>query len=151
RAVDDRLRRTVALKFLSRELAGDTQARARFLREARAASALDHANVGAIYDVGEDDGQPYLAIAFYEGQTPAQRIERGPLPIAEALAVLRQVAPGLSAAHAAGVVHRDIKPANVFITREGVVKVLDFGLAKQHEPRARGPGADAEALSSSGV
>ena len=130
-AQDPRLKRQVAIKLLPPDLTRDATAKQRFLQEAQAASALDHPNVCAIYDVGEtDDGQLYLVMAFYEGETLKDRIARGPLPVDDAIDVATQVGQGLAEAHGAGIVHRDIKPANLLITKTGVVKILDFGLAK---------------------
>jgi serine/threonine protein kinase len=128
RAVDEKLGRAVALKFLVRS--GDEQARARFIREARAASALDHPNIGTVYEIGESQGAPYIAMALYEGETLRVRIQRGPLSVDEVLAIARQLASALQAAHASGIVHRDLKPANVMLLQDGTVKLLDFGLAK---------------------
>ncbi len=103
----------------------------RFIQEAKAASALDHSNICTIYDIGEtDDGQLYLVMAYYEGETLKQRIGRGPLPIDDALDVAIEVAQGLAKAHSSGIIHRDIKPANLMLTSEGQVKIVDFGLAK---------------------
>jgi eukaryotic-like serine/threonine-protein kinase len=134
RATDTLLRRPVALKFLAAPLAQDPRAKARFVREAQAASALDHPNIGTIFEIGETDsstsGQPFIAMALYEGETLRQRLGRGTLPLAEALAILSQITSALFAAHEAGIVHRDLKPANVMLTRSGQVKILDFGLAK---------------------
>jgi serine/threonine protein kinase/Tol biopolymer transport system component len=131
RAVDTRLGRTVAVKLLSPDLTRDLTARARFQQEARAASALEHPNICTIFDVGETaDGRLYLAMPCYEGETLRQRIEEGPLPLAEALDIAAQVARGLAKAHRHGIVHRDIKPANLMLTPDGVVKILDFGIAK---------------------
>ncbi len=131
KAEDTRLRRTVALKFLSPDLTRDPTAKSRFLQEAQAASALDHPNICTIYEVGETDGgHLYLAMAHYDGETLKDRIQRGPLEVAEAAGIARQVAQGLSKAHRHGIVHRDIKPANLVITGDGVVKILDFGVAK---------------------
>jgi TolB-like protein len=129
RAVDSKLGRAVALKVLAPHLADDEKAKARFIREARSASALDHPNIGTIHEIGEDGPILFIAMALYEGETLKQRLERGPLPVLEAIGLLRQMAAGLAAAHAAGIVHRDIKPANVMLTKNGV-KLLDFGLAK---------------------
>ena len=130
-AVDTKLDRTVALKFLPPESTRDSEAKARFVHEAKAASAIDHPNVCNIYEIDEtDDGQLFLAMACYEGETLKDRIARGPLPIDDALDITRQVAEGLTEAHARDIVHRDIKPANIFITAGGLVKILDFGLAK---------------------
>jgi eukaryotic-like serine/threonine-protein kinase len=131
RAEDTRLRRTVALKFLPLGLTRDPGAKARFLQEAQAASALDHANICTIYEVGEaGDGELYLAMACYDGETLRAKIERGPLPVSEAVDLARQIAQGLAKAHRHGIVHRDIKPANLMVTGDGVVKILDFGIAK---------------------
>ena len=128
---DLRLNRTVALKFLPPELTRDPEAKARFLQEARSASVLDHPNICTIHEVGEtDDGRLYLAMPCYDGETLRKRIERGPLPIDEATDIAQQIARGLSKAHRHGIVHRDIKPANLMVTSDGVVKILDFGLAK---------------------
>ena len=130
-AVDTKLDRTVALKFLPPESTRDPDAKARFIHEAKAASALDHPNVCTIYEVGEtEDNQLFLAMACYEGETLKERIARGPLPLDEALNIARQIAEGLAKAHAQGIVHSDIKPANIFLTQDGLVKVVDFGLAK---------------------
>ncbi|HSN86574.1 MAG TPA: protein kinase, partial [Thermoanaerobaculia bacterium] len=130
-AEDIRLGRLVALKFLAAELVRDPSAKARFLTEARAASALDHANLCTILEVGEsEDGLLFLAMPRYEGEGLERRIARGPLPIEEAIDIAAQAARGLAKAHQHGIVHRDVKPGNLFITRDGVVKILDFGIAK---------------------
>jgi len=125
-----KLGRAVAAKLLARHLVADETAKARFIREARAASALDHANIATIYEIGEEDGELFIAMALYEGETLKQRLEKSRFGVEEALDILRQVSLGLEAAHRAGIVHRDIKPANILITNTGTVKVLDFGLAK---------------------
>ncbi len=131
KAEDTRLQRTVALKFLPAELTRDPVAKARFLQEARAASALDHPNICTIHEVGEtEDGQLFLAMSCYDGETLKRRIERGPLPVPEAIDIGKQIAQGLAKAHRQGIVHRDIKPANIMVTGDGIVKILDFGLAK---------------------
>ena len=131
RAEDTRLKRTVALKFLPPELTRDDSARERFIQEAQAASLLDHPNICTIYDVdAEPDGRLFIAMACYEGETLRARLSRGPLAVAEALDIARQIARGLEKAHQAGIVHRDIKPANVMVTPDGLVKILDFGIAK---------------------
>jgi serine/threonine-protein kinase len=130
-AVDTKLDRTVALKFLPPESTRDPDAKARFVHEAKAASAIDHPNVCNIYEIDEtEDGHLFLAMACYEGETLKDRIQRGPLPLDDALDIARQVAEGLTKAHERDIVHRDIKPANLFITNDSVVKILDFGLAK---------------------
>ncbi len=131
KARDTRLDRVVALKFLPPELTRDPEAKQRFMQEARAASALDHPNLCTILEVGETaDGRLYLAMPCYDGETLRARIERGPLAVDEALEIAEQIARGLAKAHRNGIVHRDIKPANLVVTGDGVVKILDFGLAK---------------------
>jgi Tol biopolymer transport system component len=130
-AEDTRLRRTVVLKLLPPELSHDPLAKARFLQEARTASALDHPNICTVYEIGETlDGRLFLAMPCYEGETLRERLARGPMPPLEAVEIARQIAGGLAKAHAKGIVHRDIKPANLMITTDGVVKILDFGIAK---------------------
>ena len=130
-AHDPRLKRQVAIKLLTADLTRDETAKRRFLQEAQAASALDHPNICTIYEINEtDDGQLYLVMAYYEGETLKQRIERGPLALDEAVDIATQVGRGLAEAHGAGIVHRDIKPANLLIAKGGTVKILDFGLAK---------------------
>ena len=129
KAEDTKLDRTVALKFLAPHLLEDEEARKRFHREAKAAAGLSHPNICTVYEIGEEDGQTFLVMEFIEGEGLDNKIERGPMPLKEALAFARQVADGLAAAHANGVVHRDIKPGNLIVTPEGRVKILDFGLA----------------------
>src|SRR5215472_4821360 len=130
RATDLKLGRAVAIKLLARHLVSDETAKARFVREARAASALDHPNIATIYEIGEEDGELFIAMALYEGETLKQRLKKSRLTVKEALDLLRQVSLGLEAAHRAGIVHRDIKPANLLMTSTGTVKILDFGVAK---------------------
>jgi serine/threonine protein kinase len=130
-AEDIRLGRLVALKFLAPELVRDPRAKERFLTEARAASALEHPNLCMILEVGEsEDGLLFLAMPCYDGESLERRIARGPLPIEEALDFASQAARGLAKAHQHGIIHRDVKPGNLFVTSDGVVKVLDFGIAK---------------------
>jgi len=131
RAEDTRVKRTVGLKFLPPELTLDEEAKTRLVREAQAASALQHDNICTIHDIDETpDGQLFIAMDFYEGETLKKRIERGPLPIDIAVDIAMQVARGLAKAHEAEMVHRDIKPANIMVTKEGEAKIVDFGLAK---------------------
>ena len=130
-AHDPRLDRHVAIKLLPPDLTRDETAKQRFLQEAKAASALDHPNICNIHEINEtDDGQLYLVMAHYEGETLKERIARGPLALDDALDIATQVGQGLAEAHGAGIVHRNIKPANLLVTKTGVVKILDFGLAK---------------------
>ncbi len=131
KATDTRLKRTVALKFLPPELTRDEDAKRRFMHEAEAASALDHPNICTIFEIDETpDGQLFLVMAYYDGETLKKRIERGPLPMDEAVDIADRAAQGLAKAHASGMVHRDIKPANVMMPKDGQVKIVDFGLAK---------------------
>jgi len=131
KAKDLKLKRTVALKFLPPELTRDDDAKTRFIHEAQAASSLDHPNICNIHEVDEtDDSQLFIAMACYEGETLKERITRGPLPLNQSVDIARQVAEGLAKAHEQGIIHRDIKPANIFLTTDGLVKIVDFGLAK---------------------
>ena len=130
KAEDLKLKRTVALKFLSSRALADEDQRARFLREAQAAGGLDHPNICTVYEVEEVAGETFIAMAYVDGRNLQDKIAAGPLEIDDALDIARQVAQGLEAAHRKEVVHRDIKPANVIMTREGVAKIVDFGLAQ---------------------
>ncbi len=129
-AHDARLGRDVALKVLPAQFASDPDRLRRFEIEARAASQLNHPNILTVFDIGTDGGQPYVVAERLEGETLRDRLRRGPIAEREALEIARQVARGLAAAHARGIVHRDLKPENLFLTRDGHVKILDFGLAK---------------------
>jgi len=134
KAQDTHLDRPVALKFLPPHLGTDKDARARFIQEAKSASSLEHTNICAVYDIDEtEDGRLFLAMSCYEGESLKDKIERGPLPVEEAVNYAIQIAQGLAKAHKKDIIHRDIKPGNIMVTNEGVVKIVDFGLAKMAE------------------
>ncbi len=152
RAVDQRLERPVALKFLPAHLVKDPRALERFVREARAVSGLVHPNICVLHEIGRHQGRPYLVLELLQGATLESTLREGPLPVERALEIGRGVAEGLAVAHEAGILHRDIKPANLFLTRHGHVKVLDFGIAKLLPPNAEpleGPEAATRALHTS--
>ena len=130
RAEDTILGRQVAIKVLPDIFAGDAERLARFEREAKLLASLNHPNIAAIYGLEQAEGKRFLVLELVEGQTLAERLHKGPLPVEEALEVCRQIAEGLEAAHEKGIIHRDLKPANVKVTPEGKVKILDFGLAR---------------------
>src|SRR5919109_232722 len=129
RARDSRLDRTVAIKVLPTEFVHDAQRRARIEREARAISALSHPHICTLYDLGRHDGLDFLVLEYLEGTTLDQRLQQGPLPVAEAVRIGIEIAEALESAHSRGIVHRDLKPGNIMLTRSGA-KLLDFGLAK---------------------
>jgi DNA helicase-2/ATP-dependent DNA helicase PcrA len=144
KAYDKKLHRVVALKLLPPEYVSQQDRRRRFFQEARAASALNHPHILTVYEVGEDDGKPYIAMEYVEGETLRQKIRSRPLPVMETLEIAIQIAEGLARAHDAGIIHRDLKPENLMIRRDGYAKILDFGLAKLAAQRERVLVADSE-------
>ena len=139
RATDTRLGREVAIKVLSSHLADDPQSLARFRREAQAVAALSHPNIMAVFDVGSEAGTQFVVTELLEGETLRNRLAASPLPVDEALRIATAIADGLAAAHVKGIIHRDLKPENVFLTTNGGVKILDFGLASMQHPLAGSP------------
>jgi len=133
KAEDTKLERTVALKFLAAHLLNEDEAKERFLREAKAAAGINHANICHVHEIGEEGGKTFISMAFLEGESLEERIAKGPLPLKDALDIARQAAEGLEAAHEKGIVHRDIKPANIMVDAKGHATVMDFGLARLTE------------------
>jgi DNA helicase II / ATP-dependent DNA helicase PcrA len=144
KAYDNKLQRVVALKVLPPEYVSQQDRRRRFFQEARAASALTHPHILTVYEVGEDDGKPYIAMEYIEGETLRQKIKANKLPIKEAIDIAIQIASGLARAHELGIIHRDLKPENLMLSRDGYAKILDFGLAKLVAERDRALVADSE-------
>src|SRR6266849_1434525 len=139
RARDPRLGRDVAIKVLPLSFAADTERLRRFEQEARAVAALNHPNILAIYDIGTREGAPFIISELLEGESLRKRLSGGALPVRKAIEYAVQMAHGLAAAHEKGIVHRDLKPENIFVTRDGRVKILDFGLAKLAQNAGAGP------------
>ena len=144
KAYDNKLQRIVALKLLPPEYVSQQDRRRRFFQEARAASALNHPHILTIYEVGEDDGKPYIAMEYVEGETLRQKIKNNGLQLKETLDIAIQIAAGLARAHELGIIHRDLKPENLMLSRDGYAKILDFGLAKLVAERERALVADSE-------
>jgi Tol biopolymer transport system component len=151
RAHDTRLGRDVAVKVLPESFARDAERLRRFEQEARAVAALNHPNIVAVHDIGSQDGIEYIVSELLDGRTLREQLEDGPLPYRKALEIARSVSDGLAAAHSRGIVHRDLKPENIFCTRDGRVKVVDFGLAKQIPPHAATAGGTMAAVTISDV
>src|SRR5262245_17041122 len=151
RGRDTKLKREVAIKILPEEFSRDPERVARFQREAEILASISHPNIAAIYDLEEANGIRLLVLELVDGETLAGRIARGPIPIDEALRIAAQMADAMEAAHQKGIIHRDIKPANVKITPAGVVKVLDFGLAKVNEAGRTGLLSDSPTLMSASI
>ncbi|HET7286744.1 MAG TPA: protein kinase, partial [Pyrinomonadaceae bacterium] len=144
KAYDNKLQRVVAIKLLPSEYVSQDDRRRRFFQEARAASALNHPHILTVYEVGEDEGRPYIAMEYVEGDTIRQKITKNGLQLREALDIAIQIASGLARAHELGIIHRDLKPENLMLNRDGFAKILDFGLAKLVAERERALVADSE-------
>jgi serine/threonine protein kinase len=138
RALDVKLNREVALKVLPPGLLSDVERKRRFVQEAQAAAALKHPNVAVVHEIDEVDGETFIAMELIEGKILSETLERGPLPLGNALRIGREIAEGLAKAHEKGIVHRDLKPSNVMLTEDGHGKIIDFGLAKLVEPLSGG-------------
>ncbi len=151
RARDPRLGREVAVKVLPESFSSEPQRLRRFEQEARAAASLNHPNLLAVYDIGEHEGAPYIVSELLEGETLREKLAAGPIPLRKAVDYALQLARGLGAAHEKGIVHRDLKPENIFVTRDGRVKILDFGLAKLIHPEAMPDGVTATIQSDAGT
>jgi serine/threonine protein kinase len=148
RAHDSRLDRTVAIKVLPAAFSRDAERLRRFEQEARATAALNHPNILAVFDIGTHEDSPYVVTELLEGETLRHRIQSGPLSVRKATDYALQAARGIAAAHDRGIVHRDLKPENIFLTRDGRIKILDFGLAKLTRPHGESSGADTPTLAS---
>src|SRR3954449_11447205 len=148
RARDPRLGREVAIKVLPSGSAPDSERLRRFEQEARATAALNHPNILAVFDIGSENNSPYIVSELLEGETLRSRLISGPLPVRKAVDYALQIARGLTAAHNHGIFHRDLKPENLFLTRDGHVKILDFGLAKLTMPELAAPGSAEATLDS---
>src|SRR6185295_4964147 len=144
KAYDKKLHRVVALKLLRPEYLSQQDHRRRFLQEARAASVLNHPHILTVYEVGEDEGKPYIAMEYIEGETLRHKIENNGLQLRDTLDIAIQIAAGLARAHELGIIHRDLKPENLMLSRDGYAKILDFGLAKLVAERERALFADSE-------
>jgi eukaryotic-like serine/threonine-protein kinase len=151
KAKDLRLSREIALKVLRGDVASDADRLRRFAAEARAASLLNHPNIVAVYDIGEQDGSPYIISELLQGETLRDRLSTGPLPARKAIEFALQILRGLAAAHDKGIVHRDLKPENLFLTKDGLVKILDFGIAKLSRQGQEPAGTDVETESHTGT
>src|SRR3954469_13510133 len=147
RASDSKLNREVALKVLPQEFARDSERMARFKREAQLLASLNHSNIATIFGLEETNGSFALIMELVEGETLAERIAQGPIPLDEALPIAKQIADALESAHEKGIIHRDLKPANIKVRGDGAVKVLDFGLAKAMDPLSSSSAAAALAHS----